>query len=139
MHAVALHGVLDLVDDCLSSCFDTQHFFHLEDMVGLGLFEIDSWCCHHLFEASTFDEKLMAAFIRLFLVDDSSVNRLNSFHNYFWQHLFQSLHGKIHFISARFGRIEINLGCILLVDMLLFDFDLPFLQDSLDYLFNRKF
>ena len=55
MHAMALHSVLDLVDDRLSGCLNAQHLLHLENVVGLSFFEVDTWSRHHLLKASTLD------------------------------------------------------------------------------------
>ena len=73
------HGILNLVDDCTPCCLYPQDLFHLDDMVGDGVFSYDSRCGHDLLESVPFDDKLFVSLsppriILFFDIDDGSLN-----------------------------------------------------------------
>ena len=47
-HAIALHGVLNLVDNGLSGSLNTKDLRYLYNMVGLSDFKIDTWSANNL-------------------------------------------------------------------------------------------
>ena len=52
-HTVALHGVVDLVDDGLPRSFDTENLGYLDDVVGRSVLSDDACqtCNEHLIDA----------------------------------------------------------------------------------------
>jgi hypothetical protein len=85
-HVVALHGGLNLVDDCCTSGFNPQNLRHFNDMVGGGIFANDAFSDHTLLETVSFNEKLFVALISsdiisIFDIDDGSLNTRHSLLN----------------------------------------------------------
>ena len=58
-----LEAVAPADDGALHGGEHAEDLLHLDDMVCLCLCEVNSWSCHHFFEAIALDKKLVLAFL----------------------------------------------------------------------------
>ncbi len=86
-HTVALHGVVDLVDDRLPSRLDTEHLRYLDNVVGCRLLPYYAQRSHNLPEAVALDEELLVALLAAVVVpvldiNDGAADRRDALHDY---------------------------------------------------------
>lgn len=137
-HSMGLHSVFDLIDNRLSSGFDTQDLFHLDDVICLGLGEIDTRGVHYVSEAVAFNKELVLGLIALLFVDDCSVDCWNTLHDDHREHLFQGLHHEIHLFTTCIIGIDVELLRVLAVDVLRLELNLSRFQNGFSDLVNGK-
>lgn len=79
VHTVVAHVVLHLVDDLLTSSFNSKYLPSLHNVVSFGLSKVDSWGQHYLSQPVPLDKELMLALILLLLGNDCTNDGVDSF------------------------------------------------------------
>jgi hypothetical protein len=146
LHTMRIHGCIDLVYDGIPSSFDTQNFLYLDDMICLCIGVINAWRQHHLLEAIALHQQfelffvipciLFLRFIFLLFIDNGSIDRRNASDDHIGQHIFQSLHHKIHFLPRLVIRLDVQLGLVPLCNVVWLELHIPRFQDGMPDLVN---
>lgn len=130
---MALHRVVDLVDDRLPSCLNTKHLCHFDDVVGRRLFPHDALRSHDLLQAVALNEELLVAFLAAMVVavldvDDGATDRGYALHDHIGQRALELAEAVI-----LVGAVNVDAQTVLTWDdgdRLLLDLELPCADDS---------
>ena len=82
-HTVALHRVVDFVDDRLPGSLNTEDLRNFDNMVRRRLFPNNALRSHHFLQTITFHEQLLVAFLAAIIililnVDNGSVDCMDA-------------------------------------------------------------
>lgn len=120
MDTITTHCVLDLVDDRLSRCFNTQHLLSFQNMVRCCEPVIDTRSSHYFPQAIAFNQKLMLVFIFLLFANNCTHNLRDTFNYHMRQFSFELLHHKVHLLPRFIIRFDVKRFIALKADMTLF-------------------
>ena len=67
IHAVALHSVLNFIDNGLPGSLDSKDTFNFHNMISFCVSEVNAWRVHHLLQTCAFNEHYVLIFILVLL------------------------------------------------------------------------
>ena len=132
-HAVALHRVVNLVDDRLPSRLDSEHLRHLDDVVGCRLLPDDALRGHDFLQAIALNEEFLVALLAAVVipvldVDDRTADRRDALDHHVGQRTLEFAEAVV-FVGA----VDVDAQAVLSWDdgdRFLLDFELPRADDG---------